>query len=91
MKFISLVGPPNAGKTTLFNYLSGKNIKTVNYPGATVDYNSATFRKQFNLEAHLVDTPGIVSLIPASIDEVVNYYKATLPEEGWKPISISIF
>jgi ferrous iron transport protein B len=71
MKFISLVGPPNAGKTTLFNYLSGKNIKTVNYPGATVDYNSATFRKQFNLEAHLVDTPGIVSLLPASIDEVV--------------------
>ena len=28
---ISLVGPPNSGKTTLFNYLSGQNYKTVNY------------------------------------------------------------
>ena len=34
---ITLVGPPNSGKTTLFNYLSGKNLKTVNYPGATVE------------------------------------------------------
>ncbi|MEZ4824038.1 MAG: FeoB small GTPase domain-containing protein, partial [Ignavibacteria bacterium] len=36
---ISLVGPPNSGKTTLFNYLSGKKFKTVNYPGSTVEYS----------------------------------------------------
>ena len=35
---ITLVGPPNSGKTTLFNILSGKNYKTVNYPGSTVEY-----------------------------------------------------
>ncbi len=71
MNVISLVGPPNAGKTTLFNYLSGQNLKTVNYPGATVEYNSAKLQKKFGLDAQLIDTPGIVSLIPASLDEVV--------------------
>ncbi|MEO8400028.1 MAG: FeoB small GTPase domain-containing protein, partial [Ignavibacteriaceae bacterium] len=35
LPLITLVGPPNSGKTTLFNLLSGKNYKTVNYPGAT--------------------------------------------------------
>ncbi len=71
MNVISLVGPPNAGKTTLFNYLSGQNLKTVNYPGATVEYNSAKLQKKFGIDAQLIDTPGIVSLIPASLDEVV--------------------
>ena len=40
---ITLVGPPNSGKTTLFNYLSGNNFKTVNYPGATVEYSLGKF------------------------------------------------
>lgn len=31
LRLITLVGPPNSGKTTLFNLLSGKNLKTVNY------------------------------------------------------------
>ncbi len=71
MNVISLVGPPNAGKTTLFNFLSGKNLKTVNYPGATVEYNASKLRKSFGIDAQLIDTPGIVSLLPASLDEVV--------------------
>ncbi len=68
---ISLVGPPNSGKTTLFNKLSGQKIKTVNYPGATVDYFSADFDKKYEINAHLIDTPGIISLIPTSIDEII--------------------
>ena len=42
-KLISLIGPPNSGKTTIFNYLSGQNYRTVNYPGATVEYSSSDF------------------------------------------------
>jgi len=70
--FITLLGPPNSGKTTLFNYLSGKNYKTVNYPGATVEYSIARILKKYNFEANLLDSPGIISLIPESLDEKVS-------------------
>jgi ferrous iron transport protein B len=69
---VTLVGPPNSGKTTLFNYLSGNNYKTVNYPGATVEYSLGKFQSKFSLEANLLDSPGIVSLIPNSPDEEVS-------------------
>lgn len=69
---ITLVGPPNSGKTTLFNYLSGNNFKTVNYPGATVEYSLGKFQSKFSLEANLLDSPGIVSLVPNSPDEEVS-------------------
>jgi len=69
---ITLVGPPNSGKTTLFNYLSGKNYKTVNYPGATVEYSMGKFQSKFSFKANLLDSPGIVSLIPNSLDEEVS-------------------
>lgn len=68
---ITLVGPPNSGKTTLFNYLSGNNYKTVNYPGATVEYSLGKFHSKFLIDANLLDSPGIVSLVPNSPDEEV--------------------
>ena len=68
---ITLVGPPNSGKTTLFNFLSGKNYKTVNYPGATVDSAVAHLQKKFNINAFILDSPGIVSLNPESTDEEI--------------------
>lgn len=71
LPLIALVGPPNAGKTTLFNYLSGKNFKTVNYPGSTIEYHSCDVHSRFNLKAILLDSPGIVSIIPNSPDEEV--------------------
>ena len=69
---ISLVGPPNSGKTTLFNFLSGKNYKTVNYPGATVEYSISRLLEKFGYNANVIDTPGIISLIPGSPDESVS-------------------
>ncbi len=69
---ITLVGPPNSGKTTLFNYLSGKNYKTVNYPGATVEYSVSRLQKKFELDANVLDSPGIVSLVPNSPDEKIS-------------------
>ncbi|MFN3871427.1 MAG: ferrous iron transport protein B [Ignavibacterium sp.] len=68
---ITLVGPPNSGKTTLFNYLSGKNFKTVNYPGSTVEYYTCKIQEKFNIDANLLDSPGIISLNPNSPDEEV--------------------
>jgi ferrous iron transport protein B len=68
---ITLVGPPNSGKTTLFNYLSGNNYKTVNYPGATVEYSLGKFHSKFLIDANLLDSPGIVSLVPNSPDEEI--------------------
>ncbi|PID60332.1 MAG: ferrous iron transport protein B [Ignavibacteriae bacterium] len=70
-QLVTLVGPPNSGKTTLFNQLSGKNVKTVNYPGSTIEYNSTQFQNKFNIEAILLDSPGIISLVPNSPDEQV--------------------
>ncbi len=69
---ITLVGPPNSGKTTLFNHLSGKNYKTVNYPGATVEYSVSRIQKKFKVNANILDSPGIVSLFPNSPDEKVS-------------------
>lgn len=68
---ITLVGSPNSGKTTLFNYLSGKNFKTVNYPGSTVEYNSSSIHDKYKINAILLDSPGIISLIPNSPDEEI--------------------
>jgi ferrous iron transport protein B len=69
---ITLVGPPNSGKTTLFNLLSGKHYKTVNYPGSTVEYSTSRIHSKYGLNALLLDSPGIISLNPNSPDEEVS-------------------
>lgn len=69
---ITLVGQPNSGKTTLFNYLSGKNFKTVNYPGSTVEYSISKILSKFSINANILDSPGIISLIPSSPDEKIS-------------------
>lgn len=66
-----MVGAPNCGKTTLFNWLTGGNYKTVNYPGSTVDISRGKPHAQYKLESNLMDTPGIYSLDAKSPDEVV--------------------
>ena len=71
-QLITLVGPPNSGKTTLFNLLSGKNFKTVNYPGSTVEYSTCKIQAKFGLTADILDSPGIISLNPNSPDELVS-------------------
>ncbi|RYZ62230.1 MAG: ferrous iron transporter B, partial [Proteobacteria bacterium] len=72
---VALVGAPNSGKTTLYNWLTGSNYKTVNYPGATVEYSLgrlAPHLRATESESLLVmDTPGTYSLHPKSADEEV--------------------
>ncbi|MBK7630190.1 MAG: ferrous iron transport protein B [Ignavibacteriales bacterium] len=72
LHLITLVGPPNSGKTTLFNCLSGKNYKTVNYPGSTVEYSTCKIQSKFGINADVLDSPGIISLNPNSPDEEIS-------------------
>jgi ferrous iron transport protein B len=72
----ALIGSPNSGKTTLYNWLTGSKSKTVNYPGSTVEYNLGALRSALSdkfdgADIRFVDTPGIYSLNPKSDDEVV--------------------
>lgn len=67
---IALAGNPNAGKTTLFNALTGARQHVGNYPGVTVETKEGQYSKN-GLSCRLVDLPGIYSLSPYSEEEVV--------------------
>ena len=41
---VVLVGAPNSGKTTLYNWLTGSKHKTVNYPGATIEFSKGELK-----------------------------------------------
>ena len=67
---VALAGNPNAGKTTLFNALTGMRQKVANYPGVTVERKEGVWR--INDEtARLIDLPGLYSLNANSIDEEI--------------------
>ncbi len=70
---VALVGSPNSGKTTLYNWLTASHFKTVNYPGATVEYAFGFMHEKGakNLNFQVIDTPGIYSLSSDSEDEKV--------------------
>lgn len=65
---VLVVGNPNAGKTTLFNALTGLRAKTANFPGTTVERRDARVRLGDDA-VNLVDLPGLYSLTPASTEE----------------------
>jgi len=68
---IALAGNPNAGKTTLFNALTGSNQFVGNWPGVTVEKKEGKL-KGHNGEVVIMDLPGIYSLSPYSLEEVVS-------------------
>ncbi|QQS53599.1 MAG: ferrous iron transporter B [Candidatus Competibacteraceae bacterium] len=68
---IALVGPPNSGKTTLFNTLTGGRQKTGNYPGVTVERKSGRLRTPVGRTVELLDLPGSYSLRARSPDEAI--------------------
>src|SRR5271165_3480781 len=68
---VAVVGPPNSGKTTLFNRLTGLRQKVGNFPGVTVEHHIGHIRDADGEEVALVDLPGIYSLDPKSEDERV--------------------
>ncbi len=68
-KGIALVGNPNCGKTTLFNFLSGSKEHVGNYSGVTIHAKKAGFKK-FGYQFNLVDLPGTYSLTAYSPEEI---------------------
>src|SRR6202012_113519 len=65
---VALIGPPNSGKSTLFNRLTGLRQKVANYPGVTVEQHSARMSGIGHRELTLIDLPGIYSLNSYSED-----------------------
>lgn len=68
---IALVGPPNSGKTTLFNTLTGGRQKTANYPGVTVERKSGLLKTPIGHTVEVLDLPGSYSLRARSPDEAI--------------------
>ena len=66
---IALAGNPNCGKTTLFNSLTGSNQFVGNWPGVTVEKKEGKLKK--NEGVIITDLPGIYSLSPYTLEEVV--------------------
>ena len=71
MPLVALVGNPNAGKSALFNALTGARQKIANYPGVTVERKSGRIALSDGRPVELVDLPGAYSLLPDSLDEAV--------------------
>lgn len=67
---VALIGNPNAGKTSIFNLLTGMNQKVGNFPGVTMDKVSGSFHENGSV-ANVIDLPGTYSIYPRSIDERV--------------------
>lgn len=66
---IALVGNPNSGKTTLFNYISGSREKVGNYGGVTIDIKKITFKNK-GYTFNFYDLPGTYSLTAYSKEEI---------------------
>ena len=72
-RLVALVGPPNSGKSTLFNRLTGMRQKVANYPGVTVEKRSGVAKLTGGVEVEILDLPGVYSLQPRSEDEQVTH------------------
>ena len=77
---IALAGNPNSGKTTLFNALTGSNQFVGNWPGVTVEKKEGKLKKHDGVT--ITDLPGIYSLSPYTLEEVVarNYLIKERPD-----------
>lgn len=77
---IALAGNPNCGKTTLFNGLTGSNQFVGNWPGVTVEKKEGKLKG--NKDVIIMDLPGIYSLSPYTLEEVVarNYLITERPD-----------
>lgn len=77
---IALAGNPNSGKTTLFNALTGSNQFVGNWPGVTVEKKEGKLKKHEDVV--ITDLPGIYSLSPYTLEEVVarNYLIQERPD-----------
>lgn len=88
---VALVGNPNAGKSTLFNALSGLRQRVGNYPGVTVELKKGQFESA-GTAVELIDLPGTYSLAARSPDEMVavDLLLGRRPEEPRPDVVLSV-
>ncbi len=72
-RVVAVVGPPNSGKSTLFNRLTGLRQKVANFPGVTVEQHLGKLKIEDATELDVIDLPGVYSLTPRSEDEQVTH------------------
>src|ERR1700691_2518835 len=72
-KIGAIIGPPNSGKSTLFNRLTGLRQKVANFPGVTVEHRMGKVKLDPSREVFVVDLPGVYSLTPRTEDERVTH------------------
>jgi ferrous iron transport protein B len=70
---VAIIGPPNSGKSTLFNRLTGLRQKVANFPGVTVEHRLGKVKLEPGREVFVVDLPGVYSLNPRTEDEKVTH------------------
>ena len=86
---VLLAGNPNAGKTTLFNRLTGSTARVGNYPGVTVECSAGTLRCDDTLSVELMDLPGTYSLSARSPEERVAV-DAIFPRGEARPAAVVV-
>ncbi len=81
LQTVVIIGPPNAGKSTLFNRLTGLRQKVANYPGVTVEQRMGLMAGVGRDDLTLIDLPGVYSLTPYSEDArvAVDVLKGKMP------------
>src|SRR5580700_4875543 len=72
-RVVAIIGPPNSGKSTLFNRLTGLRQKVANVPGVTVEHRMGRVKLEPGREIYVVDLPGVYSLSPRTEDERVTH------------------
>src|SRR6202167_3415493 len=72
-QIVAIVGPPNSGKSTLFNRLTGLRQKVANFPGVTVEHRMGRVKLAQGHDVFVVDLPGVYSLTPRTEDERVTH------------------
>ncbi|MFK7796008.1 MAG: ferrous iron transport protein B [Aureispira sp.] len=87
---VALLGNPNAGKTSLFNGLTGLRQKVGNYSGVTIDKNMGTWLFHSGAAVELIDLPGIYSLFAKAPDERVVLPPLLDPNNEDKPDALIV-
>jgi len=88
-KAVALIGPPNSGKTTLFNRLTGLRQKVANFPGVTVEQHTGLVELADGRTLQVIDLPGVYSLTPRSEDEKIAHdVLCGLREDSPKPEAV---
>jgi ferrous iron transport protein B len=80
---IALAGNPNAGKSTIFNALTGLHQHTGNWPGKTVEKKEGLIQHE-KLKINIVDLPGTYSLTAYSPEEIIarDFHHRAAPRRG---------